>query len=165
MLYGRYEHNMDAKGRVFVPVKLREKLGETFIAAAVLDRCVSLYSMEEWDSLLSKIAEGPMAQTRKMMRKITELAENVYEDVNGNSKRDLEDLYGFACAEYLQLDSFWSSFDISVLDRTSDGWFEFNVNTDKLYTALGKFENLLHNINLSYVVYQLYLHLLQIQSF
>ena len=33
MLYGRFEHNMDAKGRVFVPVKLREKLGETFIAA------------------------------------------------------------------------------------------------------------------------------------
>ncbi len=83
MLYGRYEHNMDAKGRVFVPVKLREKLGETFIAAAVLDRCVSLYSMEEWESLLSKIAEGPMAQTRKMLRKITELAEDVTPDAQG----------------------------------------------------------------------------------
>ncbi len=78
--------------------------------------------------------------------KLTELSENIYEDINGNSKRDLEDLYGFACAEFLQLDSFWSSFDISILDRTSDGWFEFNVNTDKLYTALGKFENLLHNV-------------------
>ena len=28
MLYGRFEHNMDAKGRIFVPVKLREKLGD-----------------------------------------------------------------------------------------------------------------------------------------
>lgn len=77
--------------------------------------------------------------------KLAELSENIYEDINGNSKRDLEDLYGFACAEYLQLDSFWSSFDINILDKTNDGWFEFNVNTDKLYTALEKFENLLHN--------------------
>lgn len=46
MLYGRYQHNIDAKGRIFVPAKLREKLGETFIAAAVMDHCVSLYSME-----------------------------------------------------------------------------------------------------------------------
>ena len=83
MLYGRFEHNMDAKGRIFVPVKLREKLGETFIAACVLDKCVSLYSMEEWDSLLQKIAEAPMAETRKLLRKVTESAEDVTPDAQG----------------------------------------------------------------------------------
>ncbi len=83
MLYGRFEHNMDAKGRIFVPAKLREKLGETFIAACVLDKCVSLYSMEEWDSLLQKIAEAPMAQTRKLLRKVTESAEDVTPDAQG----------------------------------------------------------------------------------
>ena len=51
MLYGRFQHNIDAKGRIFVPAKLREKLGDGFIAAAVMDHCVSLYSMEEWDKL------------------------------------------------------------------------------------------------------------------
>ena len=49
MLYGRYQHNIDAKGRIFVPAKLREKLGDAFIAAAVMDHCVCLYSFEEWD--------------------------------------------------------------------------------------------------------------------
>ena len=83
MLYGRFEHNMDAKGRVFVPVKLREKLGDTFIAACVLDRCVSLYSLEEWDSLLQKITEAPMAETRKLLRKVTESAEDVTPDAQG----------------------------------------------------------------------------------
>lgn len=77
--------------------------------------------------------------------KLTELSSNVYEDINGNSKRDLEDVYGFACAEYLHLDAFWSSFDVNILDSTNDGWFELNVNTDKLYTSLEKMENILHN--------------------
>ncbi len=83
MLYGRFEHNIDAKGRIFIPVKLREKLGNTFIAAAVLDRCVSLYSMEEWESLLEKLAAAPMAETRKLFRKVTESAEDVTLDAQG----------------------------------------------------------------------------------
>ena len=37
MLYGRYEHTIDAKGRLSVPSKLRDKLGSQFMAAAVLD--------------------------------------------------------------------------------------------------------------------------------
>ena len=56
MLYGRYQHNIDAKGRIFVPAKLREKLGEQFIAAAVMDHCVCLYSLEEWDKLQQGLA-------------------------------------------------------------------------------------------------------------
>lgn len=83
MLYGRFEHNVDTKGRIFIPVKLREKLGNTFIAAAVLDRCVSLYSMEEWESLLEKLTSGPMAETRKLLRKVTESAEDVTLDAQG----------------------------------------------------------------------------------
>lgn len=83
MLYGRFQHNMDAKGRIFVPAKLREKLGDVFIAACLLDKCVSLYSMEEWESLLQKISEAPMAKTRKMFRKVTESAEDVTPDAQG----------------------------------------------------------------------------------
>ena len=54
-LNGRFEHNIDAKGRVFVPAKLRDKLGESFIAAAVMDHCVCLYSQEEWDKLVESV--------------------------------------------------------------------------------------------------------------
>ena len=84
MLYGEYEHNMDAKGRVFIPVKLREKLGEKFIVARVLDRCVSLYSMEDWEALLMKITEeSSMADNRWMIRELAKSAEDVVPDAQG----------------------------------------------------------------------------------
>ncbi len=83
MLYGRYQHNIDAKGRLFVPAKLREKLGESFIVAAVLDRCVCLYSTDEWDELLSGIAALPMTQGRALMRQLTSNAEDVTPDAQG----------------------------------------------------------------------------------
>ena len=83
MLYGRFEYNIDAKGRIFIPVKLREKLGSSFIAATVLDPCVSLYSTEEWDSLLEKLTSAPMAETRKLLRKVAQSAEDVTLDSQG----------------------------------------------------------------------------------
>jgi protein mraZ len=83
MLYGRYQHNIDAKGRIFVPAKLREKLGDSFIAAAVMDRCVSLYSMEEWDKLLEGISGTPMTQARKLLRYLSANAADVQVDAQG----------------------------------------------------------------------------------
>lgn len=83
MLYGRFEYTVDAKGRIFVPVKLREKLGTSFVAATVLDPCVSLYSAEEWESLLEKLSSAPMAETRKLLRKVTQSAEDVTLDAQG----------------------------------------------------------------------------------
>lgn len=83
MLYGRYQHNIDAKGRIFVPAKLREKLGDTFIAAAVMDHCISLYSMEEWDKLLEGLSETPMTQARKLLRYLSANAADVQVDAQG----------------------------------------------------------------------------------
>lgn len=83
MLYGRFEYNVDAKGRIFIPVKLREKLGNSFVAATVLDPCISLYSAEEWDSLLEKLTSAPMAETRKLLRKVAQSAEDVTLDSQG----------------------------------------------------------------------------------
>ena len=83
MLYGRYQHNLDAKGRLFVPAKLREKLGEGFIAAAVMDHCVCLYSAEEWDKLMQGLSEMPLTQSRKLLRYLSSNAEDVQPDAQG----------------------------------------------------------------------------------
>ena len=83
MLYGRYQHNIDAKGRIFVPAKLREKLGESFIAAAVMDHCVSLYSMEEWNKLQQGLAVMPFTKARKLQRYLSAIAADVQVDSQG----------------------------------------------------------------------------------
>ncbi|MCL2884786.1 MAG: division/cell wall cluster transcriptional repressor MraZ [Oscillospiraceae bacterium] len=82
-LYGRYQHNIDAKGRLFVPAKLREKLGNVFMAAAVLDRCVSLYAMDEWDRLIGKLNDVPMTQARGLQRHLSANALDVPVDTQG----------------------------------------------------------------------------------
>ena len=83
MLKGRYQHNIDAKGRIFVPAKLREKLGEEFIAAVVLDRCICLYSTEEWDKLLDKFSEMPPTKSRELIRTLSANATDVTVDAQG----------------------------------------------------------------------------------
>ena len=83
MLYGRFQHNIDAKGRLFVPAKLRDKLGLSFIAAAVMDHCVSLYSEEEWEKLQSGLAEMPLTKARKLQRYLSANAVDVQVDSQG----------------------------------------------------------------------------------
>lgn len=48
MFMGEYEHTIDAKGRVILPVKFRDELGPTFIVTRGLEGCLSVYTMEAW---------------------------------------------------------------------------------------------------------------------
>lgn len=56
---GTYEHRLDSKARLVLPAKIREKLGDVVVAAAGLDKCVSLYSPEAWKHFLEKIEDQP----------------------------------------------------------------------------------------------------------
>ncbi len=61
MLFGEYKHNIDSKGRVFIPAKLRESLGETFVLCKGIEgkRCLCIYSEEEWQKLDTTIQSLP----------------------------------------------------------------------------------------------------------
>lgn len=62
MLMGEFRHNIDAKGRLIVPSKLREELGEQFVLTRGLDGCLFGYPMSEWNELESKLNDMPLAK-------------------------------------------------------------------------------------------------------
>ncbi len=82
---GRYSHNFDAKGRIIIPVKMREVLGDTFVAAAVMEPCVSLYTLEGWNEMLRKLEELPMTKSRPLLRYLSSNATDVQVDSQGRA--------------------------------------------------------------------------------
>jgi MraZ protein len=67
MLGGEYRHGLDPKNRIFIPAKLRDELGTTFVVAKDLrEKCLKLYSMEEWKNYIDPILE----QARKLQSKV-----------------------------------------------------------------------------------------------
>lgn len=59
---GEYNHSIDAKGRITVPSKFREKLGEQFIVTKGLDGCLWVFSSAEWESFSEKLTSLPVAR-------------------------------------------------------------------------------------------------------
>lgn len=45
---GEYKHSIDNKGRLFIPAKLRDELGDVFYITLSMDDCLSVYSAESW---------------------------------------------------------------------------------------------------------------------
>ena len=60
MFIGEYEHSVDAKGRVIMPSKLREDIGENFIVTKGLDGCLFAYSKTEWSNFEEKLKTLPL---------------------------------------------------------------------------------------------------------
>ena len=68
MLTGQYSHNLDPKGRISFPARLREELGERFMVTRGLDNCLFVYSMEEWELLAAKLRELPISKSAPLNR-------------------------------------------------------------------------------------------------
>ncbi|KYG89412.1 division/cell wall cluster transcriptional repressor MraZ [Metasolibacillus sp. FSL H7-0170] len=62
MFMGEYVHSVDVKGRLIVPSKFREALGETFVITRGLDNCIFGYPMDEWRKLEEKLKNLPMTK-------------------------------------------------------------------------------------------------------
>lgn len=69
MFMGEYNHTIDAKGRLIVPSKFREQLGNEFVVTKGLDGCLFVYSNEEWKHIEEKFREIPL--TTKDARKFS----------------------------------------------------------------------------------------------
>lgn len=77
--------------------------------------------------------------------KFYELGSDIYSDLNGDTTRDKEDIYGIGFQSGISVDTFWSSFDIDIYGRTDDGWLELVVDTGKLYTSMEKLNKMIYD--------------------
>jgi len=70
MFMGEFHHNVDDKGRLIVPAKFREDLGEIFIVTRGLDGCLFVYPKNEWEKVVSKLKSLPFTKkdARSFMR-------------------------------------------------------------------------------------------------
>ncbi len=62
MFIGEYQHNIDEKGRLAVPVKFRSELGRGAVVTRGLDKCLFLFTENQWDKLAEKLSSLPLTQ-------------------------------------------------------------------------------------------------------
>lgn len=60
----KYNHTLDPKGRVIIPSKWRETLGENFFVSKGMDPCLHIYANEAWEEFENKLAQLPMEDER-----------------------------------------------------------------------------------------------------
>ncbi len=64
MLISTYTHSMDAKGRVFMPAKFREELGDNFIVSQGIGKCLFVFSEEAWMEFAAKLKVIPITDRK-----------------------------------------------------------------------------------------------------
>ncbi len=69
MFMGEYNHSIDAKGRLIIPAKFRDQLGDEFIVTKGLDGCLFAFPKDEWQVFEEQLRKLPL--TQKNARKFT----------------------------------------------------------------------------------------------
>ena len=69
MFIGEYHHTIDEKGRIIIPAKFREELGDNFIITRGIENCLYVYPNNSWEQITDKLSSLPF--TRKDARQFT----------------------------------------------------------------------------------------------
>ena len=64
MLTGEFNHSIDSKGRLIIPSKLRDSLGEHFVITKGMDGCLFLYPENEWEAFEEKLRTLPLTNKK-----------------------------------------------------------------------------------------------------
>ena len=62
MFMGEYHHTIDEKGRIIIPSKFREDLGEKFIITRGIENCLFVYSLSSWEKITNKLEALPFTK-------------------------------------------------------------------------------------------------------
>ena len=83
-MVGAHKSTLDAKGRMNIPVKLREELGNSFyLAKNIGTRCIRVYSVAEWEALMASLDALPPVKTQTIRRYLVGSADELTADKQG----------------------------------------------------------------------------------
>ncbi len=131
MFMGEYHHTIDDKGRIIIPSKFRNELGESFVITRGLENCLFVYSLVEWNKIVDKLKKLPF--TKKNARNFNRflLSGAIITELDKQGRANItSSLISFANLEK-------DCIIIGVNDRleiwSKDNWDNFfNENSDKL---------------------------------
>ncbi|HPU63158.1 MAG TPA: division/cell wall cluster transcriptional repressor MraZ [Mobilitalea sp.] len=69
MFMGEYVHTIDAKGRIIIPSKFREELGDEFVLTLGLDGCLFAYPYSEWQIFVEKLKTLPGTKEARQLQR------------------------------------------------------------------------------------------------
>ncbi|MBQ8331547.1 MAG: division/cell wall cluster transcriptional repressor MraZ [Clostridia bacterium] len=127
MLSGEYKHSLDPKNRLFIPAKHREELGENFVVAkSIREKCLRVYSMEEWKEYIRPIEALDGKDKERIVRALSRNAAQVSPDSQGRIILT-PDLVGYAeivknavvvgCGKYAEI---WSDANYAAMVDEED---------------------------------------------
>lgn len=62
MFIGEYHHTIDDKGRIIIPAKFREELGDSFIITRGIENCLFVYSLDSFKKITDKLMSLPFTK-------------------------------------------------------------------------------------------------------
>ena len=133
MLMGEFHHSIDEKKRLIIPAKFRSELGEKFVVTRGIEKCLYVYSMSEFETIVDKLKTIPFTKSdaRQFMRFFLSGATTVEFDKQGritipttltNYASIIKDCIVVGTGDRLEIwsDSSWDEFYNSTKDNMSD---------------------------------------------
>ncbi|QSX08928.1 division/cell wall cluster transcriptional repressor MraZ [Alkalibacter rhizosphaerae] len=136
MFIGEYQHSLDVKGRLIVPSKFRDKLGEVFIVTKGLDKCLFVFPEDEWEKFEEKLRTLPISSkdARAFSRFFFAGAAECALDKQGRI------MIPNNLREYAQIDK--DTYVIGVSGRleiwSKTNWVDYNQEDDLSYDAIAE---------------------------
>jgi len=98
LFMGKYNHTIDPKGRLSIPSKYRDILGDEFVVSKGMDGCLFVYAIEDWKTFEEKLASLPLinVEARQFARFFLSGAQYVTVDKQGRilMPQDLREFAG-----------------------------------------------------------------------
>ena len=85
MFMGQYYHTIDAKGRLIIPSRFREVLGDEFVVSKGMDGCLYMYAYDDWNAFAQHLTSLPLVdkEAREFARYFLAGATSVEVDKQG----------------------------------------------------------------------------------